>query len=156
MPTFNSITDLFKYVKKEMADVLANEIADEVRGEMRQSIYREVYSVYQPVEYQRRTWDGGLIAEENTHSSDAKNLTLTVENVTPFSQSPPSGNTGPYLAELVEYGHGVRHKYEHLSWKGEYLRPRRFVQATRDKLATNGRLRDRMRDGLANRGIETE
>lgn len=154
MPTFKNMKDLQKHLEKAVSDVLRNEVNDTVRKTMQKNIDEVVYESYMPVKYERRDIGGGLIADENIQGT-VEGLTLTVENITPFNQDPPSQNTGTGLVGLTEYGDGWGgYNYDHPRPGRPYMNPRPFIQRTREELSETSKLVDSMKTGLKKHGID--
>lgn len=153
MSIFKNVKKLNKQLEYIVSDVLKDEVADATIETMQDAIVEVVYESYLPKDYRRRGIRGGLISDDNI-IGEVVGTTLTVENVAPFSQSPPSQNTGEGLAGLTEYGEGWNgHHYDFPVNGKAYMKPRPFIQHTRDTLSNSDILENAMEKGLKKRGL---
>lgn len=157
--TFKSLNDLFKYIEKNVTEIMEKDVAQAVKDEQQRQINDLVYEAYEPYVYQRRMWSNGGLGDEEvmvaTIGKTADGVVLSVVNL-----ARGSNQEHLYIAPLVEYGHDNGHgKYQHpynrdnTAWK--FLRSRPFTEATIDALKKSGLHIEVMKQELNRRGIKT-
>jgi hypothetical protein len=111
-----------------------------VRETMQASIQKEVYSVYDPVSYKRREYNGGLIADKNIVgfiSDRSSGFDYQVGNITmPKSIDAPQSYLTPLIVmgQLEAIANGYPLLYHHGSELLAYGKQRDFISATINKL----------------------
>jgi hypothetical protein len=139
---FTSLTKMFQHIENKAASVLKKEIADLVVETMQEKIEEEVYSVYEPKEYVRQRYQGGLQDPRNIEITMIGDNTISVENI--------RFDGDREVAEIVESGQGYTYDFPYAGV------PRPFTQATRDELNQSGKLKVAMSQGLRKRGFDTK
>lgn len=156
---FKNLNQLFSHINKNIKEIMETDIVEAVKDEQQRQIETEVYGKYEPFEYERRRWNGGLQDRDNMVATPIKKTKdgyiISVVNLTKGD-----GNESLYLAPLIEYGHGkgygeydYPYNRDNTAWK--FLRARPFTQATVDALKKSGLLTEVMKQELNRRGIET-
>ena len=139
---FNSYSDLEKEIMRRAESALKTDVADSVKEKLKEHIENDVYGAYgsmDPLIYERRKSDGGLLDDKNiTSTIDSNNCignlmgsTLTVTDkahiegprIAGYSEQP--GKTP--LATLLESG-----KVENpwTGYRGSWTKARRFISKT--------------------------
>lgn len=131
---FNNLTDLFKHIQSDIQDTLNNEVANEVKETMSEAVISTVYNVYDPISYERRGNNGGLMCTANMeHRVDGD--TLTVTNETPLDNH----RTDYSLTDIIVNGRG----YQPF--------PRDFISETKERLEITGNHVEALKQGLEKR-----
>lgn len=136
-----SFDSLKKAVLEKAKEGMKKEVLPIVRSTMQKSIREDVYQAYEPIEYQRRYYDGGLIDERNIIGvvDNVRNdgFDFRVENITmPNSIGAPQ----VYLTPLIVMGQlkaqavGYPLLYKEYAELHPYGQERDFVSATLNKL----------------------
>lgn len=157
MPTFDTIAGLAEYMNNNvLPDVMLNEAHEVVSEEQSRMVQQEVYSPYDPYQYDRRRTQGGLADTRNMIGSISyglQGIEYVMENIT-------QGENGYELAGLIEYGHNNGHgSYEYTrnrdGTQERYLQARPFISSTIESLQRSLAHVEAVRRGLRRRGIET-
>ena len=97
--TYDDIDLLLKDLKSDIEDVLMDEVLDEVKKIEIRHIKDDVFSVYSPRVYKRRTVDG--IDDPNNIIGEVRDMVLEVDNVAEFTNWNGSAKRGTGLAEFI-------------------------------------------------------
>lgn len=158
MPEFRSLNDLKKFLKNAVTEALKDEPPKVIKKVMREHIKKDVYDVYQPIEYQRRYDDtGGLYDEDMTISKNPNSYTVEVYNIAKRNIN----YMNRYLVPVIEYGHK---KAESKGYKGytyerpqyRYYYPRPFVKNTYLELVDSLEHVKAFQKSLKKYGIDSE
>ena len=130
---FDSVEELMNYVYDKVRDVIFHEIYEFVMNKLFESIEQNVFSVYEPILYERRSLteenegllNSWIVLQEGTK----ENPIMIIEN-TATKVWEESGNS---LAELIEYGSP---KSQGQPW----LEPRKFIEPVMEELKASGDL----------------
>lgn len=152
--SYDDIEFLLIDAKKDIDSTLASEVFEEARDCQLEHVEMDVFSVYQPKEYLRRS--SGGIDDPGNIIGEVKDGILTVENITPFNPGYGTGNHGSVLAELINGGHGSGGYYYDYPSYGAYTYPRPFIDNTVKDLEMSNRLEDAMKKGLAKRNMKVK
>jgi hypothetical protein len=161
MPTL-TLSQLKQELNSRIQATLLDEVATAVRKVEAESIETYVYDVYEPKEYERRRFDGGLqdpknmIAEINHNANGGQNLnTLEIFNVTTGKYEP-----NKYIAGLVEYGDGYGGMRYQPFWGDAntypYKNPRPFTRGTIAFLSLEKQHVKALKQGLSKRGLKSK
>ena len=136
---FKSVSDLEKYLLKQISESLQKDVASDGRQLMREHVQDDVYSQYTPLDYER-VW--GLInsCESSMLNGDTLKLTNTRK-----------GDEGENIPSIIEYSKGY-------SWGidlDERIGPRPFFAKTYEDLSKS-KARLFMKNALNKRGFKTE
>lgn len=137
---FNNLNDLFKKIENDIQDTMINEVAENVKDEMIDAVQTSVYSVYDPVEYNRRYGNGGLGASENIKVDEIDNG-IMLKDIAPLD----NGRTDYALDDII-VNRGVL----------GYPQGRDFYSETIEQMENNGRCIKALKDGLKKRGYEVK
>lgn len=137
---FNNLNDLFKKIENDIQDTMMNEVAENVKDEMIDAVQTSVYSVYDPVEYNRRYGKGGLGARENIKVDEIDNG-IMLKDIAPLD----NGRTDYALDDII-VNRGVL----------GYPQGRDFYSETIEQMENNGRCIKALKDGLKKRGYEVK
>lgn len=137
---FNNLNDLFKKIENDIQDTMQNEVAENVKDEMIDAVQTSVYSVYDPVEYNRRYGNGGLGASENIKVDEIDNG-IMLKDIAPLD----NGRTDYALDDII-VNRGVL----------GYPQGRDFYSETIEQMENNGRCIKALKDGLKKRGYEVK
>ena len=130
---FDSIEELMNYVYDRVRDVIFHEIYEFVMNKLFESIEKNVFAVYEPILYERRSLNEesqGLLNDWLTLEGGSKeNPIMIIEN----TATKVWENSGYSLAELIEYGSPKS--------QGQiYLEPRPFIEPVMEELKASGDL----------------
>ena len=130
---FDTIDQLMEYVYDQVEQVIFGQIYEFVMNKLFESIEKNVFSVYEPVLYERRS-----LTEENEgllnswivlQEGSKENPIMIIEN----TATKVWENSGYSLAELIEYGSPKS--------QGQiYLEPRPFMNLVVEELKASGDL----------------
>jgi len=135
---FKTVSELEKYLLKQISDSLQTDVALESRHLMREHIQDDVYNEYIPTHYER-SWK--LI--DSCKTTNISNDTIELTNTR-------RGDESEDIPYILEYGKGY-------SWGvdlDERIGPRPFFANTYKELAM-GKARIFMKMALGKRGIKT-
>ena len=104
MAEIKSLQDLEKEVNKRINRCLRDDIAPLIKHEIQKSVDENVYEVYDPIIYERRKEEGGLM--------DVQNMTAIYEDcgVDVYNDASAVGKNFDPLDEKIEYGYGYMDK----------------------------------------------
>ena len=130
---FDSVEELMNYVYDRVRDVIFHEIYEFVMNKLFESIEKNVFAVYEPILYERRSLNEesqGLLNDWLTLEGGSKeNPIMIIEN----TATKVWENSGSSLAELIEYGSPKS--------QGQiYLEPRPFMNLVVEELKASGDL----------------
>ena len=130
---FNDVETLMEYVYDQVEQVLFGQIYEFVMNKLFESIEQNVFAVYEPILYERRSLNEesqGLLNDWLTLESGSKeNPIMIIEN----TATKVWENSGYSLAELIEYGSP---KSQGQPW----LEPRPFIKPVMEELKASGDL----------------
>ena len=130
---FDSVDELMSYVYDQVEQVIFGQIYEFVMNKLFESIEKNVFSVYEPVLYERRS-----LTEENEgllnswivlQEGSKENPIMIIEN----TATKVWEESGSSLAELIEYGSPN-------SQGQSYLEPRPFIKPVMEELKASGDL----------------
>lgn len=171
MPEFKTLKELEDFIKNAIKNSLSEEVFTVVQKTEQKNIQEKVYNAYRPKVYpnieagiNRRGYDGGLIADKNIVKTMVSDDTLQVTNETPpnpYARDQEQVSVNKSLADLIEFGEGGSDGNSHYDFIGEdesaaYLGARPFTQSTINELATTGKHKKALKDGLLRQGIKSE
>ena len=130
---FDTIDQLMEYVYDQVEQVIFGQIYEFVMNKLFESIEKNVFSVYEPVLYERRSLteenegllNSWIVLQEGTK----ENPIMIIEN----TATKVWENSGYSLAELIEYGSP---KSQGQPW----LEPRPFIEPVIKELKASGDL----------------
>ena len=130
---FDTIDQLMSYVYDQVEQVIFGQIYEFVMNKLFESIEKNVFSVYEPVLYERRSLteenegllNSWIVLQEGTK----ENPIMIIEN----TATKVWENSGYSLAELIEYGSP---KSQGQPW----LEPRPFIKPVMEELKASGDL----------------
>ena len=130
---FDTIDQLMEYVYDQVEQVIFGQIYEFVMNKLFESIEKNVFSVYEPVLYERRSLteenegllNSWIVLQEGTK----ENPIMIIEN----TATKVWENSGYSLAELIEYGSP---KSQGQPW----LEPRPFIKPVMEELKASGDL----------------
>jgi len=156
MPDFNSINDLGVYIQEKIDDSLSKEVYQVVVDNEKESIEDTVFT-FTPEVYQRRD-ERGLDDPQNM-TDDVKDGVLSVENTSFFNDGYNSTSFGFGLTSLIENGdgdNGNHYDYPYGENAHIFLKPRPFIEETKEKLQESDDLTNALKNGLNRQGIQTK
>ena len=130
---FDTIEELMSYVYNQVEQVIFGQIYEFVMNKLFESIEKNVFSVYEPILYQRRSLteenegllNSWIVLQEGTK----ENPIMIIEN----TATKVWEDSGMSLAELIEYGSPQS--------QGQiYLEPRPFMNLVIEELKASGDL----------------
>lgn len=130
---FDSIYQLMNYVYDQVEQVIFGQIYEFVMNKLFESIEQNVFSVYEPILYERRSLteeNEGLLNSWIVYQAGSKeNPIMIIEN----TATKVWEDSGMSLAELIEYGSP--------NSEGQiYLEPRPFMNLVVEELKASGDL----------------
>ena len=130
---FDDVQTLMDYVYDKVRDVIFHEIYEFVMNKLFESIEKNVFTVYEPILYERRSLNEesqGLLNDWLTLEGGSKeNPIMIIEN----TATKVWENSGYSLAELIEYGSPQS--------QGQiWLEPRPFIEPVMEELKASGDL----------------
>ena len=130
---FDSVDELMSYVYDQVEQVIFGQIYEFVMNKLFESIEKNVFSVYEPILYERRSLteenegllNSWIVLQEGTK----ENPIMIIEN----TATKVWEESGSSLAELIEYGSP--------NSQGQiYLEPRPFMNLVVEELKASGDL----------------
>lgn len=138
---FDSIEELMNYVYDRVRDVIFHEIYEFVMNKLFESIEQNVFAVYTPIVYERRSLNEesqGLLNDWLTLEGGSKeNPIMIIENTATKVWEESSSS----LAELIEYGSPQ-------SQGQPWLEPRKFIEPVMEELRASGDLEKILQQSL--------
>ena len=138
---FDTIDQLMEYVYDQVEQVIFGQIYEFVMNKLFESIEKNVFSVYEPILYERRS-----LTEENEgllnswivlQEGSKENPIMIIEN----TATKVWEESGSSLAELIEYGSP--------NSQGQiYLEPRPFIEPVMEELKASGDLEKILQQSL--------
>ena len=130
---FDTIDELMSYVYDQVEQVIFGQIYEFVMNKLFESIEKNVFAVYEPILYERRSLNEesqGLLNDWLTLEGGSKeNPIMIIEN----TATKVWEESGRSLAELIEYGSP--------NSEGQiYLEPRPFIEPVMEELKASGDL----------------
>lgn len=130
---FDTIDQLMSYVYDQVEQVIFGQICEFVMDKLFESIEKSVFSVYEPILYQRRSLteenegllNSWIVLQEGTK----ENPIMIIEN----TATKVWEDSGMSLAELIEYGSPQ-------SQGQVWLEPRPFIELVMEELKASGDL----------------
>ena len=130
---FDTIDQLMSYVYDQVEQVIFGQIYEFVMNKLFESIEKNVFSVYEPILYERRSLteenegllNSWIVLQEGTK----ENPIMIIEN----TATKVWENSGYSLAELIEYGSPQ-------SQGQPWLEPRPFIKPVMEELKASGDL----------------
>jgi hypothetical protein len=143
---------------------LVNEVTAVTKKVEQKNIQATVYDAYDPIVYERRMHQGGLIDERNMEVKVIGSDTIEIKNTTPPNPKKfePKGHSDVTegtplsgdLDKLVEGGHSSGGlQYEYVVPGAAYLNPRPFTKNTINDLKENKQHVEAMKIGLKKQGL---
>jgi len=160
MPNFSSLKELEKYLLKTVENAMNKEVADAVKDYIVMSVDENVYSVYEPKQYERRGL--GYNSEGIGGKKNMKHVVTTKGNSVEVKVTDEAkGETGfEYLAELIEYGdkmYGGMYSYDYpYPPDARFLKPRPFMEKAKENLERDKYHVERLKEGLERQGLQVE
>lgn len=147
MPVFKNISDLEKFINKEIQDSLNRDVSKEVVKVAQEHVQKDVYNVYpNPKEYSR--------TGELKDSFEVRNIKDGIE----IENTRRDGNR--YIPEVIEYGHEKSEQgYEHPAYypNGDnFIQPRPFIENTRKQINKDNIHVNELKKSLKNKGLDVE
>jgi hypothetical protein len=140
MPDFNTWEELEKFLNQKINKALSKEVADVAKDTMSDHVMSDVYSKYQPSQYQR---SGDLYKDVKT--------TMINENTLEIENTARDEESGRLIAPVVESGVGYEWESSRIYNMQPFPRP--FVENTAKELE-NGLAKEAMKIGLKKQGLD--
>jgi len=138
---FKTVSELEKYLLKQISESLKTDVASDGRDLMREHVQDDVYDQYRPSDYER-TWELINSCKSSMVSSDTLKLTNTRK-----------GDEGEDVPSIIE--NGGHYKWGYIRNLDEIIGPRPFMARTYEELE-NGRAKLFLRNSLEKRGFKTQ
>ena len=143
VPTFKTLKEALSYIENSIAEALHNEVFEVIKETELSHIKSDVYGVYQPKAYKRRS-SGGFSDPANIQDVGSGLVLEVVNNTPPNSAGNPEPTIDKDLAQVIESGVGY-----------DYFSPgaRPYHENTINDLAGSGAHVDALKNGLRKKGI---
>ena len=128
-----NLKQLKKHIEKCINDSLENEVLETVKKIELSHIKEDVFDVYSPSIYERRS-NSGIDDPENIVGDITQNGVLELENVTKFNPEYETENQGLGLVKLIEYGHGESGYFYDYPASDSFTDPRPFIANTKKEI----------------------
>ncbi|MFJ7982430.1 hypothetical protein ACIQ1D_19390 [Lysinibacillus xylanilyticus] len=155
MPTFRNLKDLERFANAQILQSISVNLALEnlFAEAMYDVIWTNVYSVYEPIEYERREEDGGLLDERNMRFTE--HIPISSKLISSLFENLAEGKDtmeGQYISEMIEKG--IKEPYNNPD--GIWAEPRPFTSDTTRYLNTakNSELLQAFKAGLIRQGLK--
>jgi len=113
---FKTVSELEKYLLKQISESLKTDVASDGRDLMREHVQDDVYDQYRPSDYER-TWELINSCKSSMVSSDTLKLTNTRK-----------GDEGEDVPSIIE--NGGHYKWGYIRNLDEIIGPRPFIENT--------------------------
>ena len=133
---FNDLESLWKYVQKEIKEVMKDEVVEAIKEVEQETIQEVVLDTYTPSYYDRRREESngeeGLMSRDNMVADYVETRDSIQVNITNDTRGNPDypNSTSGYIDEMVEYGE--------YTWKNSEIYkkklPRPFTKITQKKI----------------------
>lgn len=133
----NNLKELEKELKKRINNALDNEVASVAKENMVEAIQTTVYDAYEPIYYERRLENGGLLDINNIDVQPVEDG-IILRNFAPLDNARGDWD----LDDIIVHGYG----------KQPF--PRDFYASTVDNLKYNKEHLKAMKQGLERQGLE--
>lgn len=134
--SYPTISSLEKQIKARAGKALKNEVANYTTNKLKEHIQKDVYDTYNPVMYERRKEDGGLMDDGNIRKVYRAGKLNVYEEASPASSDGTSDtpqSKPDALALIIEQGAKNPQNHYHYKW----MEPRPFVSNTQDEINRN-------------------
>lgn len=148
--TYDNIDTLLKDLKSDIEDTLMDEVLDEVRNIEIEHVKEDVFSVYSPSIYERRSTDG--IDDPDNIIGEVRDMQLEVDNVTEFDDGYGTYNHGIGLADLIN--DGERRSGFYYDYPGEFENPRPFIDNTIEEIERTDSVENTLAKGLKKKNYD--
>ena len=158
-----SKSQLEKYIKDSIADVLLNEVTESIRKDELDAIDRYIYedSTFSPKMYERRKKNDGLGDPNNIRGEVISNKNICRLEVGNYTLANPdirydgqfymrSVNEGLYLTPIIIGGRGYEFDFK---YRGV---PRDFIEGTKENMYTFKSYLIAFKQGLERKGFSVE
>lgn len=147
---YDDVNTLLKDLKSDIEGVLACEVLDKVKEIEIRHVKEDVFSVYSPSIYERRSTDG--IDDPDNIIGEVHNMQLEVDNVTEFDDGYGTYNHGIGLADLIN--DGERQSGFYYDYPGEFENPRPFIDNTIEEIERTDSVENTLAKGLKKRNYD--
>ncbi len=148
---YDDVNALLKDLKSDIEDTLACEVLDKVKEIEIRHVNEDVFSVYSPSIYERRSTDG--LDDSSNIIGEVRNMELEVDNITEFNEDYGTYNHGIGLADLINDGESRSGFY--YDYQGEFdERARPFIDNTIDEIERTDSVENALAKGLRKRNYD--
>lgn len=148
--SYDDIETLLSDIKSDIEDALAQEVLDEVKNIELKHVERDVFAVYSPKIYKRRS--SGGIDDENNIIGKVRNMQLRVDNTTAFNEGYGTWNHGVGLADLINNGDSMKGYF--YDYPGEFNKSRPFLDNTILEIESTDSVDNALAKGMKKRGYD--
>lgn len=145
--SYDDVDELLNDIKSDIQDTLLDEVLDEVKKIELEHVRDDVFGVYKPSIYERRS-SGGIDDPDNI-VGEVYDMRLEVDNVTRFNDGYGTYNHGIGLASLINDG-STSHGYFY-DYPGEFNNARPFIDNTIDEIERTDDVENALAKGLKRR-----
>ena len=150
--SYDDIDKLLNDIKSDIEDVLLDEVLEEVKDIELKHVEDDVFSVYSPKIYERRSLESGGIDDPENIVGEVRDMQLEVDNITPFNDGYGTYNHGIGLADLINDGDGKSGYYYDYPFDAMGARP--FIDNTIDEIERTDDVENALAKGMKNRGYD--
>lgn len=147
---YDDVDSLLKDLKSDIEDALACEVLDKVKEIEIRHVKEDVFSVYSPSIYERRSTDG--LDDPQNIVGEVRDMQLEVDNITEFNNDYGTYNHGIGLADLIN--DGERRSGFYYDYPGAFENPRPFIDNTIEEIERTSSVEDALAEGLKKRNYD--
>lgn len=147
---YDDVDDLLRDLKSDIEDALACEVLDKVKEIEIRHVKEDVFSVYSPLIYERRSTDG--LDDPQNIVGEVRDMQLEVDNITEFNNDYGTYNHGIGLVDLIN--DGERRSGFYYDYPGEFENPRPFIDNTMEEIERTSSVEDALAEGLKKRNYD--
>ena len=148
--TYDNTDTLLKDLKSDIEDTLMDEVLDEVKNIEIEHVEEDVFSVYSPSIYKRRSNDG--LDDPSNIIGEVHDMQLEVDNITEFNDDYGTYNHGRGLADLINDGEGRSGFF--YDYTGRFERPRPFIDNSIEEIEQTDSVEKALVKGLKRRNYD--
>jgi trans-2-enoyl-CoA reductase len=144
----NQLEELMVKLQKQVQDVVETDVVETIKDMEIEHIKQDVYDAYNPVVYDRRKENEGLIDRNNIKGTiQNENNTISVDVTNDTIENPDyPPTTGEYIDSIIESGEGYIWKNSEIYKNQPFPRP--FTENTYEDLKNNKQHIQALKKGL--------
>ena len=147
--SYDEVDELLNDIKSDIQDTLLDEVLDEVKRIEIEHVRDDVFGVYKPSIYERRSSGSGGIDDPDNIVGEIYDMRLEVDNITQFNPDYGTFNRGYGLSDLINDG-STTHGYFY-DYPGEFNNARPFIDNTIEDIERTDDVENALAKGLKRR-----